>query len=41
MPYDKDSAVLISLRDIYFMGIYLINMHLTGGTAQKVGINEL
>lgn len=40
MPYSKDSAVLIGLRGICFMGIHLMDMHLAGGTAQKVGTHE-
>jgi hypothetical protein len=40
MPYGKDSAVLIGLKGICFMGMHLMGMHL-GGTAQKVGTNEL
>jgi hypothetical protein len=39
--YDKDSAVLIGLRGIYFMSIYFIGMRFIGGITQKVGINEL
>jgi len=52
VPYGEDSAVLIGLRGICFYehvphrarisrGVYLMGMHLTGGTAQKVGTNEL
>ena len=41
MPYCEDSAVLIGLRGICFMGLHLMGTHLTGGTAQKVGTNEL
>ena len=41
MPYGKDSAVLIGLRGICFMGMYLMGMRFIGGTAQKVGTNEL
>jgi hypothetical protein len=41
VPYGKDSAVLIGLKGICFMGMHLMGMHLTGGTAQKVGTNEL
>jgi hypothetical protein len=41
VPYSKDSAVLIGLRGICFMGIHLMDMHLAGGTAQKVGTYEL
>ena len=26
---------------VYLMGMHLMGMHLTGGTAQKVGTNEL
>ena len=33
--------MLIGLRGICFMGIHLMDMHLAGGTAQKVGTNEL
>jgi hypothetical protein len=41
VPYGKDSAVLIGLRGICFMGMYLMGMRFIGGTAQKVGTNEL
>jgi hypothetical protein len=39
--YGKDSAVLIGLRGIYFMGMYLIGMRFIGGITQKIGTNEL
>jgi hypothetical protein len=41
VPYGEDSAVLIGLRAICFIGMHLMGMHLTRGTAQKVGTNEL
>jgi hypothetical protein len=41
VPCSKDSAVLIGLRGIYFMDIHLMDMHLAGRTAQRVGTNEL
>jgi hypothetical protein len=51
MPYDEDRAVLTGLgacaswartsRGVYLMDMRLMGMLLAGGTAQKVGTNEL